>query len=55
MSKFGDWANKKLGEYGLGGLSGLDASDLGPLLVAYGLEKSGIGQPNIPQTGPIKS
>jgi len=51
MSKFGDWANKKLGEYGLGGLSGLDASDLGPLLVAYGLEKSGIGQPNIPQTG----
>ena len=51
MSKFGDWASKKLGEYGLGGLSGLSKSDLGPLLVAYGLEKSGIGQPNIPKTG----
>ena len=51
MSKFGDWASKKLGEYGLGGLSGLSKSDLGPLLVAYGLEKSGIGEPNIPKTG----
>jgi hypothetical protein len=51
MSKFGEWASKKLGEYGLGGLDGLSKSDLGPLLVAYGLEKSGIGQPNIPKTG----
>jgi len=51
MSKFGEWVNKQLGEFGLGGLEGLDAKDLGPLLVAYGLEKSGIGQPNIPKTG----
>ena len=50
-TKFGEWASGKLGEYGLGGLDELDAKDLGPLLVAYGLEKSGIGQPNIPQTG----
>jgi len=51
MSKFGEWASKKLEEYGLGGLDGLSKSDLGPLLVAYGLEQSGIGQPNIPKTG----
>ena len=50
-SRFGSWVDKQLGEFGLGGLDGLTKSDLGPLLVAYGLEKSGIGEPNIPKTG----